>query len=816
MGSAASTPTRGDDEGDQWETLDATDDAADARERANDNDRGGRHHRARRAEDATTTTTTTTTSATRREREGGRSTTRATTRASTASVSGTYGELRRSLKAMCETRDATPEITDVFWYEIGNAVSEPMTSVSERTLDEILRPYGRALFVNNARNGGLYKLAKHAARQLSVASGNARSTPVSAINVTLLVSIFIKYFIEFASEGDGGFGGVAALGGGRSERVRALAATFARDERWETGGGPNASLENTSPFDDLLRACVDVLCGKHVTAQTMALHVACARLLLVATSSQLTFNLDDAEAREIGHPLARRIAAIGSSDSRRTGVLMCALLRRVIERPPNIDDIYEGAVNRENAEANGITRGMASVLSSMLSMRSKPNKDVTDNTGSHVVIKCAHTSRSPLADECANLFLALCTHGAFGNRDENPFRIAVKNMKDISSRSSVASNKRPSELVDFERLAVALSASLCTDVGLLLSYVTLSTNSRFVSHLSSSAATSRFVQGLLKELYEAESNKLAHVSQLIVTIFLILSQDVRFNRMMQTETIASSNWYKERILQNSSLASLIVVVLSRTIKYNVAKTATVSKMLNALGSIANMACVTRDISGYAAQRLVNTLALFTRRYFKITRENALSSDGLREPFSDADVCEDFIRVIFEILNCLATDLDSLEHNPEIVYALMHREELLTTYRTHEVFAEYVQNIETVLQHYKDAVESAQNRETDSPISVRRLKRVISETSLTPSPQKRNQNACDRDCSVHDFHPMRFAYVEDEVNAPYFLIPYVWGVVHAQSGVFWNRSAIALFAADADADASLHSSMSEDGPSSDVV
>ena len=79
-----------------------------------------------------------------------------------------------------------------------------------------------------------------------------------------------------------------------------------------------------------------------------------------------------------------------------------------------------------NAEANGITRGMASVLSSMLSMRSKPNKDVTDNTGSHVVIKCAHASRSPLADECANLFLALCTHGAFGTRDENPFRIAGK------------------------------------------------------------------------------------------------------------------------------------------------------------------------------------------------------------------------------------------------------------------------------------------------------------------------------------------------------------------------------------------------------
>jgi hypothetical protein len=227
-----------------------------------------------------------------------------------------------------------------------------------------------------------------------------------------------------------------------------------------------------------------------------------------------------------------------------------------------------------------------------------------------------------------------------------------------------------------------------------------------------------------------------------------------------------------------------------------------------------MAYVTRNISGYAAQRLVNTLALFTRGYVKVARISSASSDCLREPVSDADVCEDFIRIVFEILNCLATDLDLLEHNPEIVYALMHREELLSTYRTHEMFAEYVQNIETVLQRYNEAVDSAQNREADSPMSVRRLKHVISETSLTPSPRK--QTACDRDCSVHDFHPMRFTYVEDEVNAPYFLIPYVWGVVHAQSGVYWNRAAIALFVAHANAESSLHSSMSDDGPTSDVV
>ena len=41
--------------------------------------------------------------------------------------------------------------------------------------------------------------------------------------------------------------------------------------------------------------------------------------------------------------------------------------------------------------------------------------------------------------------------------------------------------------------------------------------------------------------------------------------------------------------------------------------------------------------------------------------------------------------------------------------------------------------------------------------------------------------------------MRFEYAEDDTNTPYFLIPYVWGVVHSMSGVRWNESAVALFA-----------------------
>lgn len=184
---------------------------------------------------------------------------------------------------------------------------------------------------------------------------------------------------------------------------------------------------------------------------------------------------------------------IGLSDSRCMGVLMCVLLCCVIEWLLNIGDIYEGAVNRENVEVNGIMCGMVSVLSLMFFMCSKLNKDVIDNMGFYVVIKCVYIFRFFFADECVNLFLALCTYGVFGNCDENLFCIVVKNMKDILLCLFVVLNKRFLELVDFEWFVVVLSVFLCIDVGLLFSYVMLFINLWFVLYLSLSVVMLRFV-----------------------------------------------------------------------------------------------------------------------------------------------------------------------------------------------------------------------------------------------------------------------------------------------------------------------------------
>ena len=726
-------------------------------------------------------------------------------------VWGDARALKRSLKVLCASKGSTPDGDDVFWYELGNAVSEPMTGVSDRMLDELLRPYGEALYANNSKSGGLYKLARHAARQLKVASASAHSTPLSAINVTVLMSTFLKYFMEFASAPTG-----AAHAPRRAERLRALNDLCERNEQWETA----ASASSTSPFDDLLGACVDILWKQRVTSSTMALHLACVRLLLVATSSQLAFALDDEEDGDTQHPLAQRLARLVSEDgSGRAGKLMCALLREVMKREANSGDIHE-SVASVNEQVEHVTRGVAKMLSSFFSVR---KNTVRADSNSTACIRKVMLDPSPLADECANLILALCSHSALGDANANPFRVALKHLKDVSSRGSIPSNKRDATLINFEQLLSTLTESVSGDAGLLLTYTLLVSSSRFRAHVCSTSKSVKLTQVLLRDLYETN---MPHVSQLITSILLILSEDTKFNRRLQKVNSGPTGWYKERIIQKTSLSSLFIIVLSRTIKYTTASSSAVGRTLNALGAIANTSCVTRDISGYAAQRLVNILALFTRRYSRAATTTVKNGDvGARERHYELEVCEDFIRVVFEILNSLATDMDSLHNNPEIVYALMHQQQLLEAYRTHAAFAEYVQNIENVLDHYNSAVDMARRSEADSPMSVGRLKTVIAENALSSSPVKDKLD--DKDCSIFDFHPMRFSYAEDAFSTPYFIIPYAWAVIHSQSGIFWRDSTVRLFstraidAADENESenesesASLQSSMSEAGGAADT-
>jgi hypothetical protein len=61
--------------------------------------------------------------------------------------------------------------------------------------------------------------------------------------------------------------------------------------------------------------------------------------------------------------------------------------------------------------------------------------------------------------------------------------------------------------------------------------------------------------------------------------------------------------------------------------------------------------------------------------------------------SDLAILEEVIRMVLEIINSCLTN--TLHHNPNLVYTLLHRRELFAQFRTHPTFQDIIQNIDTV-------------------------------------------------------------------------------------------------------------------------
>jgi hypothetical protein len=75
---------------------------------------------------------------------------------------------------------------------------------------------------------------------------------------------------------------------------------------------------------------------------------------------------------------------------------------------------------------------------------------------------------------------------------------------------------------------------------------------------------------LLELLYGASRRSPNQIYMLLI-ILLILSQDASFNANVHKLMLPGVPWYRERLLPRISLGSLMVVILIRTVKYNLSK-----------------------------------------------------------------------------------------------------------------------------------------------------------------------------------------------------------------------------------------------------
>ncbi|RKO84343.1 Dyggve-Melchior-Clausen syndrome protein-domain-containing protein, partial [Blyttiomyces helicus] len=188
---------------------------------------------------------------------------------------------------------------------------------------------------------------------------------------------------------------------------------------------------------------------------------------------------------------------------------------------------------------------------------------------------------------------------------------------------------------------------------------------------------------------------------------------------------------------------------------------------NCLASLANMSTNIVNTHSIVAQRIISLLDMAAKRYLKLLGKGGADSTGeVVDP--DLVVYGDLVALLLEIVNSVLTH--TLKHNPQLVYALLHRRDMFAQFRMLARFGDLVENIDTVITYFHAKLGEA---DLKMPSAVDVLK-VIEQASKTWPAGK-----------LKPFADLKFQYEEEEEYSLFFL-PYVWSLVHKHSLIYWDE------------------------------
>ncbi|XP_038826262.1 dymeclin-like [Salvelinus namaycush] len=453
-----------------------------------------------------------------------------------------------------------------------------------------------------------------------------------------------------------------------------------------------------------------------------------------------------------------------------TSQLVKTLLYNFIRQekcPPPATHIFEQQSDRGGL-LYGLASGVASGLWSVFALGgagSKPGLDQEQNP-------------LPLSNQSLLLLLVLANLTDGPNNCPNPYRQAVTCFKNTQDTSSIPTEQHHMFQINFNSLYTALCEQQRSDQATLILYTLLHQNTNMRTYMLSRTDMENLVMPILKILYHVEDGNSHHVYMALI-ILLILTEEDTFNRSIHEVVLKNITWYSERSLTEISLGSLLILVVIRTIQFNMTRTRDKYLHTNCLAALANMSAQFRCLHQYAAQRIISLFALLSKKHNKILEQATQSVRGLRRAdyAQDLIVIEEVIRMMLEIINsCLS---NSLHHNPNLVYALLYKRELFEQFRTHPSFRDIVQNLDTVIGFFSQRLEAA-----GTDLSVERVQEVI----------MKGAQALPKD-RLQTFPELKFRYVEEDQPEDFF-IPYVWSLVfNSGVGLNWSPTGIELFGMD---------------------
>ncbi|XP_049476048.1 dymeclin isoform X3 [Panthera uncia] len=423
---------------------------------------------------------------------------------------------------------------------------------------------------------------------------------------------------------------------------------------------------------------------------------------------------------------------------------------------------------------------------------------------------------SPLANQSLLLLLVLANLTDAADTP-NPYRQAIMSFKNTQDSSPFPSSIPHAFQINFNSLYTALCEQQTSDQATLLLYTLLHQNSNVRTYMLARTDMENLVLPILEILYHVEERNSHHVYMALI-ILLILTEDDGFNRSIHEVILKNITWYSERVLTEISLGSLLILVVIRTIQYNMTRTRDKYLHTNCLAALANMSAQFRSLHQYAAQRIISLFSLLSKKHNKVLEQatqslrGSLSSNDVPLPdyAQDLNVIEEVIRMMLEIINSCLTN--SLHHNPNLVYALLYKRDLFEQFRTHPSFQDIMQNIDLVITFF-----SSRLLQAGAELSVERVLEIIKQGAVA-LPKDRlklsrllrhtrgahifenvylNLQPCWLSVARQKFPELKFKYVEEEQPEEFF-IPYVWSLVYNSAvGLYWNPQDIQLFTMDSD-------------------
>nr|XP_058970564.1 dymeclin-like [Pocillopora verrucosa] len=639
-----------------------------------------------------------------------------------------------------------------FWQDIlAFSFQAPYNSADARLLEEATEPICQRLVGNNLTTRNFVTLIKVFLKRIpdlkdSTKCDNSDFTSES-YNAILLVRSFSKYFIEMLPN---------------EEVIRHLGGSVVKSQSDEDVSGFSGQVLHCTDcgiIEDLICGLIDVIVNVPVSEVTYPIHVEAINTLLVMLSVQMFDS--GASHSSIFYQVIMKGKCNSSAND-----LVRVLLKNFIKS------------EKTPAELTRVTNG--GWFSGVWSWFGSQGTSEGDS--------------SLMANQSLLLLLVLVNHCTQDKKKINPYRHALfyftnrKLKENMMDQDNLDKEGDPPFTLHIGMLFSAICRDLHKDQTTLLLYLLLHRNSSVASFILSRTDIDNLVMPILKLLYNADNHNAHHIYMSLI-ILLILSQDENFNKSVHELVIPTIPWYTERVITNITLGGLLVLVVLRTIQYNMTKMRDKYLHTNCLATLANMSSQFHALHPYVTQRIVSLYALLSKKHAKVTELLKQAESGNQQQnaneahnsdhLADLAILEEVIRMVLEIINSCVTN--TLHHNPNLVYTLLHRRELFAQFRTHPTFQDIIQNIDTVLAFFSARLE----QHPEQTLSVGVVLDVIKQGTL--------QWPRDR---LKKFPELKFKYVEEEQPEEFF-IPYVWSLVYKSSTLYWNPDHIQLFHPESD-------------------